>query len=151
MQPEPDARKATVLRPSVSAIVRDGDGRILLQRRSDNGRWGLPGGSVEIGESVGEAIVREVREETGLDVKIERLIGVYSDPALQVVRYRNGDVVHYISTLLACRILGGSLRTCAETLDLRFFDPTGLPDDLLPLHRIRIADALANRPAAFIR
>ena len=151
MQPEPDVHKATVLRPSVSAILRDGDGRILLQRRSDNGRWGLPGGSVEIGESVGEAIMREVREETGLDVEVERLIGVYSDPALQVVRYRSGDVVHYISTLLACRILGGSLRTCAETLDLRFFDPAGLPDDLLPMHRIRIADALANRPAAFIR
>ncbi len=151
MQPEPDVRKATVLRPSVAAILRDGDGRILLQRRSDNGRWGLPGGSVEIGESVCEAIVREVREETGLDVEAERLIGVYSDPALQVVRYRSGDVVHYISTLLACRILGGSLRTCAETLDLRFFDPAGLPDDLLPMHRIRIADALANRPAAFIR
>ena len=106
---------------------------------------------MEIGESVGEAIVREVQEETGLDVEIERLIGVYSDPALQVVRYRNGDVVHYISTLLACRIQGGSLRTCAESLELRFFDPAGLPDDLLPLHRIRIADALTNRPAAFIR
>jgi ADP-ribose pyrophosphatase YjhB (NUDIX family) len=151
MQPEPDVRKAKVLRPGVAAIVHDGDGRILLQRRSDNGRWGLPGGSVEIGESVREAILREVHEETGLTVEVERLIGVYSDPTLQVVRYKNGDVVHYISTLLECRILGGSLRTCEESLDLRFFDPAGLPDDLLPMHRIRIEDALANRPAAFLR
>ena len=151
MQPEPDVRQAKILRPSVAAIVRDAKGQILLQQRSDNGRWGLPGGSVEIGESVCEAIGREVREETGLEVKVERLVGVYSDPSLQVVRYANGDVVHYISTLLECRILGGSLRTCEETLDLRFFDPAGLPDDLLPMHRIRIDDALANRPAAFVR
>ncbi len=151
MQPEPDVRKATILRPSVAAIIRDGEGRLLLQRRSDNGRWGLPGGSVEIGESVREAIIREVREETGLEVEVERLIGVYSDPSLQVVRYATGEVVHYVSTLLACRILGGSLRTCEETLDLRFFNPTGLPDDLLAMHRVRIEDALTNRPAAFIR
>ncbi len=151
MQPEPDVSKAKILRPSVAAIVRDGAGRILLQRRSDNGRWGLPGGSVEIGESISQAILREVHEETGLTVEVERLIGVYSDPTLQVVRYQNGDVVHYISTLLACRILGGSLQICEETLDLRFFDPAGLPEDLLPMHRIRIADALTGRPAAFIR
>ncbi len=151
MQPEPDVRKAKILRPSVAAIIRDGDGRILLQRRSDNGRWGLPGGSVEIGESAREAILREVHEETGLTVEVERLIGVYSDPKLQVVRYGNGDVVHYVSTLIECRILSGSLRTCEETLELRFFGPAELPDDLLLMHRIRIQDALANRPEAFLR
>ena len=57
----------------------------MLQQRSDGGQWGLPGGSVEVGESVVEAIAREVREETGLIVKARRLIGVYSAPALQLV------------------------------------------------------------------
>ena len=62
MRPEADASKATQLRAAVAAIVPDVDGHILLQRRSDNGLWGLPGGSVEIGESVRQAIVREVLE-----------------------------------------------------------------------------------------
>jgi len=143
--------KAREIRPGVAAIIRDGVGRILLQQRSDNGWWGLPGGSVEINESVQDAIVREVREETGLAVEVVRLVGVYSDPNIQIVRYPDGNIVHYISTFFACRILGGTLQTCAETLALKFFDPANLPDDLVPMHRIRIQDALANRPAAFIR
>ncbi len=150
MIPE-DASKATRLRAGVAAIITDAQGRILLQRRSDNGRWGMPGGGVEIGESVAEAIVREVREETGLHVEVERLVGVYSDPKLQVVRYPSGDVVHYVSTVFACRILSGALQTCDETLELRFFAAAELPDDVLPMHRIRIQDALEHRTAAFIR
>ncbi len=151
MRPETDVTKARELRPGVAAVIQNGEGRILLQRRSDNALWGLPGGSVEIGESVRDAIVREVREETGLTVEIVRLIGVYSDPRIQIVRYPDGNVVHYVSTLFACRIVAGELQTGDETLDLRFFDPPDLPDDLVPMHRIRIQDALANRPAAFIR
>jgi ADP-ribose pyrophosphatase YjhB (NUDIX family) len=151
MQPVSDGSRATEIRPGVAAIIRNGQGEILLQRRSDNGLWGLPGGSVEIGESVRQAIVREVEEETGLRVEVERLIGVYSDPAVQVVRYPDGNVVHYISTLYTCRILGGSLRTCAETLELGYFEPGGLPVNLVPMHRIRLADALANQAEAFIR
>jgi ADP-ribose pyrophosphatase YjhB (NUDIX family) len=151
VKPEPEVTKARELRPGVAAVIQNGAGRILLQRRSDNGLWGLPGGSVEIGESVRDAIVREVREETGLSVDLVRLIGVYSDPRFQVVRYPDGNVVHYISTLFACRIVAGDLQTSDETLDLRFFDPADLPDDLVPMHRIRIQDALANSPAAFIR
>jgi ADP-ribose pyrophosphatase YjhB (NUDIX family) len=151
MRPETDATTATQIRPGVAAIIRDADGRLLLQRRSDNGLWGLPGGSVEIGESVRDAILREVREETGLAVEVVRLVGVYSDPKIQIVRYPDGNVVHYVSLLFACRILAGTLQTCDETLDLRFYDPASLPEDLLPMHRIRIQDATAENPAAFIR
>jgi len=151
MRPETDATKANQIRPGVAAIIQDDGGSILLQRRSDNGLWGLPGGSVEIGESVRDAIVREVREETGLSVEVLRLVGVYSDPKFQIVRYPDGNVVHYISTLFACRILDGTLQTCDETLDLQFFDPMHLPEDLLSMHRIRVKDWLADTPAAFIR
>ena len=151
MQPEPDATRATILRTAVSAIVTDRDGRILLQRRSDNGRWGVPGGGVEIGETVRDAVVREVREETGLSVEVVRLIGVYSDPAFQVVRYPDGNVVHYVSLFFQCQIRGGELATCDETLELGFFEPRDLPGSLLPMHRIRIQDALSGAPTAFIR
>jgi glycerol 3-phosphatase-2 len=151
MQPEPDVSTATQLRPSVAAIVRNADGHVLLQRRSDNGLWGLPGGAVEIGESVSAAILREVREETGLTVEVDRLVGVYSDPAFQVFRYPDGNVVHYINTLFDCRILGGTLQTCEESLDLQFFDPAQLPEEMLRTHRIRVEDAVANRSAPFIR
>jgi ADP-ribose pyrophosphatase YjhB (NUDIX family) len=151
MQPEPDVSKARQLRPSVAAIIPNNDGHVLLQRRSDNGLWGLPGGGVEIGESVSTAIVREVQEETGLTVMIERLVGVYSDPRFQVVRYADGNVVHYINTLFVCRIVGGTLQTCEETLDLQFFDPAHLPEGMLLSHRIRVRDAVANRPEGFIR
>lgn len=151
MQPEPDVSKARELRPSVAAIIRNGDGAVLLQRRSDNGLWGLPGGSVEIGESVSVAIVREVREETGLVVEVDRLVGVYSEPSFQIFRYRDGNVVHYINTLMTCRIVGGTLQTCDESLELKFFDPARLPGDMLRTHRIRVEDAIANRCEGFIR
>ena len=151
MQPVSHPPLANELRAGVAAIIRNGHGQILLQRRSDNGLWGLPGGSVEIGESVQQAIVREVEEETGLSVEVERLIGLYSDPAIQIVCYPDGNVVHYVSAFFACRILNGTLRTCAETLELGFFDPGALPEHLVSMHRIRIADALANRVEAFIR
>ena len=128
------------------------DERVLLQRRDDNRKWGLPGGSVEPGESVRTAVIREVLEETGLDVEPLRLIGVYSDPANhQIVTYPDGNVIHYVSSSFECRIVGGTLACGDESLDLRWFDPQSLPDEMMPMHRVRIADALVQRGAAFVR
>jgi ADP-ribose pyrophosphatase YjhB (NUDIX family) len=141
-----------VIRPGVSAIILTGEG-LLLQRRSDNNLWGLPGGGVEPGESVSEAIVREVREETGLDVRPMRLIGVYSAPALgQVVTYPDGNVIHYISSTFECRVVGGTLACDGnESLELGWFDPERLPAEMVPMHRVRVADALAKQIEAFVR
>lgn len=140
-----------MIRPGVAAVIF-GDGGVLLQLRDDNGRWGLPGGAVEPGESVTAALVREVWEETGLDVEPVRLIGVYSDPANhQVIHYPDGNVIHYVSSVFECTVRGGTLTRCAESLDLRFFDPAALPADALPIARIRIRDALAHQVAAFVR
>ena len=99
---ERDYERALGIRPSVSAVIFDRRGRLLLQQRSDGGQWGLPGGSVEIGESVSDAVRREVREETGLHVSVRRLIGVYSAPERQVVRYPDGHVWHYVNVCDAC-------------------------------------------------
>ena len=138
------------IRPGVGAVIFDG-ARVLLQRRDDNGRWGLPGGAVEPGESVREALVREVREETGLEVEPLRLVGVYSDPALQVVRYPDGNVWHYVNVCFECVVRGGRLTTCDETLALAWTALDALPPTLLPNHRIRIRDARARRVAAYVR
>ena len=148
---EPDSERALGVRPSVSAVIFDGRGRLLLQQRSDGGQWGLPGGSVEIGESVHDAVIREVREETGLQVTVLRLVGVYSEPTLQVVRYPDGNVWHYVNVCFECAVRSGELTTCDETLALRYVSPARLPATLLPNHRIRIRDARAHRAAAFIR
>jgi len=127
------------------------DGRLLLQQRADGGQWGLPGGSVEIGETVTQAISREVREETGLEVQRGRLIGVYSDPAVQVLQYPDGRVWHYVNLCFECTILGGTLATSDETLAPDFFSPSELPSTLLPVHRVRIRDALTQQIEPFIR
>lgn len=148
---ERDVARAIGIRPSVSAVIFDRRRRLLLQQRSDGGQWGLPGGSVEIGESVTDAVRREVDEETGLRVIARRLIGVYSDPELQVVRYPSGHVWHYVNVCFECAVEGGELTTCDETLDLAYFPVSRLPRTLLPNHRIRIRDARARRAAAFIR
>lgn len=148
---ETEVDRAIAVRPSVSAIIFDRRRRLLLQQRSDGGQWGLPGGSVEIGESVTTAVCREVSEETGLAVTVRRLVGVYSDPGLQVVRYPDGNVWHYINVCFECSVTGGRLTTCDETLDLRYFPPSRLPATLLPNHRVRIRDARRRRAAAFIR
>jgi ADP-ribose pyrophosphatase YjhB (NUDIX family) len=151
IRPERDWERALAVRPSASAVIFDRRGRVLLQQRSDGGQWGLPGGSVEIGESVTDAVIREVREETGLIVTVRRLVGVYSDPARQVVRYPDGNVWHYVNVCFECVVRGGTLTTCDETLSLGYVSPTRLPRTLLPNHRIRIRDACSRRAAAFVR
>ena len=148
---EREHERALGVRPSVSAVIFDRRRRLLLQQRSDGGQWGLPGGSVEIGESLATAVAREVLEETGLTVVPRRLIGVYSDPSLQVVRYPNGNVWHYVNACFECVVRGGELTTCDETLALDWFSPQRLPSTLLPNHRIRIRDARTRRLAAFVR
>ena len=140
-----------VIRPGVAAVIFQ-DERVLLQRRDDNRKWGLPGGSVEPGESVRTAVIREVLEETGLDVEPLRLIGVYSDPANhQIVTYPDGNVIHYVSSVFECAVRGGTLTCCEESLELAYFAPDTLPADTLPISRIRIMDALTRRVEAFVR
>ena len=146
-----DARRAKAIRPSVSAVIFDRKRRILLQQRSDGGQWGLPGGGVEIGETVTDAVVREVFEETGLHAAVRLMVGVYSDPAFQVVRYPDGNVWHYINVCFECTVRGGTLTTCDETLALDWFATGRLPAAILPNHVVRIRDARRRRAAAFVR
>lgn len=140
------------IRPGVSAVIIDGEGRILLQQRTDNGMWGLPGGAVEFGESVLEALHREVMEETGLTVEVERLVGVYSHPDIhQIITYPDGNVFHFVSTCFACRPTGGMLTLGDETSGLAWFAAPAWPPDLMPVHRVRIDDALTRATLPYVR
>jgi 8-oxo-dGTP pyrophosphatase MutT (NUDIX family) len=145
---ERDWSRVQQIRPSVSAVVGR-EGRVLLQQRADNGRWGLPGGSIEVGESVLEAVAREVLEETGFVIAVGKLIGVYSDPRFQVVRYPDGRVWQYVNLCFAGTVRGGRPRPApGESLAVEWFAPDALPGDLVVLHRRRIEDALGD-PAAW--
>ena len=142
----------TLLTPAVAAIIRDEAGAILLIRRGDGQGWSLPGGVLEPGELLADALVREVEEETGLDVEPVRLIGVYSDPEVNHITYPNGDQIHLVSATFECRILGGRLRPDGEeSWEVAYCRPQALPASLIRAHRIRIKDALEERTAAFFR
>jgi ADP-ribose pyrophosphatase YjhB (NUDIX family) len=143
---DPDAPRANTLVPAASAIVADDRGRILLQRRADNGLWSIPGGRMEVGETIAQTAVREVEEETGLVVEPERLLGIYSNPN-HVVEYGDGEIRQQLSVVFACRPVGGQLATSTEeSLEVGFFTPEQIVD--LPMHpsiRLRIAHYLEHR------
>ena len=141
---DPSAPPANSLVVGSSAVVADREGSILLQRRSDSGNWALPGGAMDIGETIAQSAIREVKEETGFDVRIERIVGIYSDPA-HVFAYDDGEVRQEFSICLACTILGGELRVSSESTDVRFFSLDDVPG--LAMHesiRKRIDDYLRS-------
>ncbi|MBD8069731.1 NUDIX domain-containing protein [Bacillus sp. PS06] len=146
-------KKIDALKAGVAIIILNKEkDQVLLQKRSDVGLWGIPSGHIEIGETVSEAAIREVKEETNLDIRIKKLIGVYSDPLSQVFEYPNGEIVHFITTCFLAEIIGGELQCHPdESLEIKFFDLGHLPQDLLTMHPRWLKDALSNQMSAFIR
>jgi len=139
------------LRLGSSAIIFDENKRVLLTRRTDNGQWCLPGGAIDSGESVAEACIREVWEETSLHVRVKRLVGVYSDPN-QLVIYPDGNKVFIVALSFEAEIVGGELGLSNETTDAGFFSVTEM--DAMAVfvnHKSRVEDALANQAEAFIK
>ncbi len=108
------------------------DGAVLLQRRGDNHKWGFPGGMLELGETPQMTAVRELKEETGLDVEVGDLIGVFTDID---VHYPSGDVAQCIVIAYRLTVVGGTL-TCdrEETLELRYFSKDDKPELCSPAH-----------------
>ena len=147
---DPNAPKANSVVPSTTSVVIDDEGRIALVLRRDNGLWALPGGGMEPGESIEDAAVREVKEETGLDVEVTGLVGVYTNPN-HVMKYDDGEVRQQFSLCYTTRLLGGELRFDSESTDIAWVPPERLGE--LPMHpsmRLRIDHYLERRPEPYL-
>ncbi len=116
----PDAPPANSIVPSVNVAVTNDAGELLLIRRSDNDNWALPGGGVDIGESLTQAAVRETREETGIDCEVTGLSGIYTDPGHVILYTSNGEVRQEFSIVLTARATGGNPTPSSETSDVRW-------------------------------
>lgn len=137
---DPNAPKPNSLVPAASVVVVDEGGHILLQRRSDNGMWALPGGKMELGESLAECGIRETREETGIDVEITGIVGTYTNPG-HVFAYDDGEVRQEFSICLLARPTGGTVRVSDESHEVAWFEPTETDDlPMVPSIRKRIND-----------
>jgi ADP-ribose pyrophosphatase YjhB (NUDIX family) len=117
---DPNAPKANSIVPSVNVVVENDEGEILIIRRTDNDNWALPGGAVDLGESVTQAAIRETKEETGIECEITGVVGIYSDPK-HVIHYTSNDEVRQeFSILLAARITDGEPQTSDESREVRW-------------------------------
>ena len=141
-----------VMSPGVCAVIFDAAGQILLQRRSDDGTWGLPGGAVEPGEEPADAAVREAWEETGLRIVPVHLVGVYGGPD-GFHTYPNGDQMAFIAMVFICEVTGGQLgeHNDGESLELHYFAPDALPDTMFSRHRLFTTQACERQPHTFFR
>lgn len=148
---DPEAPKANSLVPSVNVGVINDDGEVLLIRRTDNDNWALPGGAMDIGETIADAGVRETREETGIECEIEGLVGVYTNPGHVMLYTSNGEVRQECSLVFAARPTSGEPTTSSESREVRWVDPNEI--DRYPMHqsmRQRVSHLLERRDAPFI-
>lgn len=127
---DPNAPEPNSLVPAASVVVVNDAGRVLLQRRVDNGMWALPGGKMELGESLAGCGVRETKEETGIDIRIVGIVGTYTDPG-HVFAYDDGEVRQEFSICLLGEPTGGQLAISDESHEVAWFAPEDV--DALPM------------------
>jgi len=122
-----------LFRLGVFAIISDAQQRVLLCHRRDHDLWNLPGGRLEAGEAPWEGVIREVKEETGLEVQVDRLAGVYSKPEVDEVVFS-----------FVCTVIGGSPTVSEEADRVAFLAAESLPPNTVPKQVERIQDALES-------
>lgn len=147
---DPEAPTANSLVVAVAVIVRNDDGKLLMIQRSDNGLWAVPGGAQDIGETTRQAAIREVAEETGYDVEITGVSGIYSDPR-HVIAYDDGEVRQEFSIAFHGRVIGGEARSSSESKAVVWVDPSDVPSLKIDRSmRLRIEHGLAARPEPYL-
>ncbi|WP_406267062.1 NUDIX domain-containing protein [Nocardia sp. NBC_00881] len=127
---DPKAPAPNSLVPAASVVVVNKHGQVLLQRRVDNDMWALPGGKMELGESLPECGIRETREETGIEIEIAGIVGTYTNPG-HVFAYDDGEVRQEFSICLLGRPVGGELSVSDESHEVAWFAPDEI--DRLPM------------------
>ncbi|WP_030659180.1 MULTISPECIES: NUDIX domain-containing protein [Streptomyces] len=141
---DPDAPKANSIVPAVTAFVVNDNGEVLLERRSDNGRWGMPGGVQEVGENIAGTVVREVLEETGIHVEVVGLVGIFTDPG-HVIAFADGEVRQEFSLCFRARPVGGEIKVSSESFAVRWVPRSELDElDISPTTRRRLNEGLRD-------
>jgi len=141
---DPKAPKPTNRKASASALVRDEEGRVLLLRRPDNGLWTIPTGGVKKNEMVAEAAARECKEETGIDIEVTGLVGVFSDPR-HIVAYSDGEVRQPINICLHARPVGGEPAVTKEASAVEWVAADAVFSyDIHPAIRLRVEHGLSS-------
>jgi 8-oxo-dGTP pyrophosphatase MutT (NUDIX family) len=147
---DPDAPTPNSIKPAAVGCVTDERGRLLLEHRVDNDLWALPGGTLDFGESLVDTVVREIKEETGLDVEVTGLVGIYTDPR-SVIAYSDGEVRQQFTISFRCRLLGGNLQHDSESHELRWVAQDELDGlNIHPAMRMRIDHYFEHRPEPYM-
>lgn len=146
---DPNAPAANNIGIAVSAFTLNDRGELLMIRRTDNNLYALPGGNLELGETLSEALIREVWEETGIDVEVTELIGAYSNPR-HVIAYDDGEVRQEFSICFRAKPTGGDLRTSTESKEVQWVPRESIAGlDIHPSIRLRIQHGFEERQSAF--
>lgn len=146
---DPNAPNANSIAIAVSAFTQDDEGRILMIRRTDNDLYSIPGGQLELGETLTEAAVREVREETGIECEVTGLVGIYSNPE-HVIEYDDGEVRQEFSICFRATAIGGNVRTSTESKEVLWVTRSGVDDiNVHPSIRLRINHAVTDNRDPF--
>jgi ADP-ribose pyrophosphatase YjhB (NUDIX family) len=140
---DPQAPAANSLVPSVNVVVTNEADDILMIRRTDNGNWAVPGGAIDLGESVAQAAVRETLEETGIECEITGIAGIYSDPRHVILYTSNGEVRQEFSIVLTALAVSGQPTPSSESSEVRWVPAAEVPGYTMDRSmRIRINDFL---------
>jgi 8-oxo-dGTP pyrophosphatase MutT (NUDIX family) len=136
----------TIIRTNVAVLVRDRRGQIMLEKRRDCGMWCVPGGRIEPGESIRQTAIREILEETGFQIRITRLLGVYSGPGDRIVKYPD-NVIQSVDILVEAEVVSGILAISSESEEIKFFSLADLPhiSEIIPPARQVIDDIVHDR------
>jgi len=148
---DPAAPKPNSLVPSVNVVVTNAEGEVLLIHRSDNDNWAIPGGAIDLGESLTQAAVRETKEETGIDCEITGLVGIYTDPKHVILYTSNGEARQEFSIVVTARATGGMPTRSDESTEVRWVSRDDLKNFQMDRSMsMRIHHYLGNRSSPYL-
>jgi ADP-ribose pyrophosphatase YjhB (NUDIX family) len=148
---DPSAPKANSLVPSVNVVVTNEAGDVLLIQRSDNGNWAVPGGAIDLGESLTQAALRETREESGITCEITGIVGIYTDPQHVILYTSNGEARQEFSIVLTAQAVDGEPTPSDESSQVRWVARDELAEHPMDRSmRLRVDHFLAGRRSPYL-